>query len=157
MPKTKPAKALSTSNTETRKRRREWFLVILIIGVRENTNVTRTSMYADHMTSLNEHSRDVYRDSELTAIVEYWVANDASSLDIIEFKRLDLMIQYLFRVYETAYLAHDAGIYGEDEWERMQRNACVQFNRARMQDERILNTLEVILTNRFFLFLSESC
>lgn len=130
-------------------------LAILIYSIRENTNLTRVSIYADHMASFNEQTRDVYRDPSLIPIIESWLAEDVSSLEFTDRKRLEYTIQYMFRTYETAYLAFDAGFYGEVEWERMERQACWQFDRATAAG--FLEMLQQITTVPFYQHLSAAC
>ena len=130
-------------------------LVVLIYDVRENTSITRIVMYADLIESFNEGSRIVSQDPEGLALIEAWISEDVLSLELIDRKRLEQMVQPLFRNYEIAFLAHDAGFYGEAEWERMQRQACMHFNRA--ESANFMEMVEAILTRPFFQFLSSTC
>ena len=123
-------------------------LVILIIGIRENTNITRMSMYADQMAVFNDLTRDAYRDEQLTAILDAFLMEDLSTLELMDIKRLENAVWYVFRNYESAYIAHEAGYYGEDEWERMERHACLNFERAITANFEA--SLENLLTRSFF-------
>ena len=130
-------------------------LVFLIRGVQENSNITRAAMYADHISSFNEQSRDFYSDPDLARIFAAWLAEDVSSLDESDIQRLDQVAAYIFRTYETAFLAHEAGIYGEQEWERMERASCANYDRAKAAG--FIPVLEALMTQLFLDFLRDNC
>ena len=81
-------------------------LVILIIGIRENTKITRMSMYADQMAVSNDLTRDAYQDEQSTAILDAFLMEDLSTLELMDIKRLENAMWYVFRNYESAYIAH---------------------------------------------------
>ena len=130
-------------------------LIFLIRGVNENSEITRAAMYANHVGAFNEQSRDFYSDPELARIFSAWLAEDVSSLDESDMQRLDQIAAYIFRTYETAFLAYEAGIYGEVEWERMERASCANYGRAKAAGFTPL--LEALMTRPFLEFLNDNC
>lgn len=130
-------------------------LIFLILGIRENSEITRASMYAEHLRSFDQLSSDIYRDPELTRIYEAWLVADLSNLDPLDLQRLEQMQINMFRTYERAYLAQTAGFYGADESERMQRLTCINYVRAIVTGTSEL--LDVLMTNGFRNHMSTTC
>jgi hypothetical protein len=130
-------------------------LVFLIRGIDENTELTRAALYASHINAFNEQSRDAYSDPEVARIFRAWLVEDFSSLSESDNARLEQMVAYFFRSYEGAFLAHQSGLYGEFEWERMERSTCDNYGRAIAGGFAYL--LDALMTRPFLDFMEHNC
>lgn len=105
-------------------------LAFLISGIRENTAITRAEMYSSHLESFNEMGRDIYRDAELTRLHDAWLSGDIASLNAQDIRRLARIVVNSFRTYEMAFYSQRYGLYGPDEWGRMERLICLNYQRG---------------------------
>jgi len=108
-------------------------LLLLFLGIRENTEITRASVYSDVVGELNETNRDIYRDPELTRLWGRYVSveDDLADLSVEEQFRLQQMVRALFRTYDSAFIAVQGGIIGSAEWQRFEGPICLLGGRAR--------------------------
>ena len=130
-------------------------LIILILGVRQNTESVRASAYADNSNSLNQFQTQVLTDPDALRVWNAFVSQDMENLDELDRQRRTLMVLTLFRVYENAYLFERRGFLGNDEWERFERNICFWFERVKPTQS--LVALRDTMTTGFFDYVSESC
>jgi len=79
-------------------------LIFLILGIRDNTDITRVSVYTDLVESISEWERDIYRDPELARLSGAFFGGQTSSLNELDQRRLRNMVQNLFRTYERAFV-----------------------------------------------------
>ena len=93
-------------------------LIFLIAGIRENTDITRASVYSSLIDSVNELERDFIRDPML---FELWRAHANERIDVLrqlderESDRLSSMLIALFRIYEKAYYSRDRNLIDDAE------------------------------------------
>ena len=87
-------------------------LIILIIGVRDNTEVLRASAYADLMQSLNAIQTEMARDSELGSAYLGFIRDDTEGLSESQSNKLNYSLLNLFRTYESAYVSNRSGLMG---------------------------------------------
>lgn len=104
-------------------------LVFLIIGINNNTNVTRAAVYGSSVASLNQMGRVVMGDPDLLRIFEIFVNRDTewSELDEMDQVRMVLMLADVFRTYDQAYFNNKYGVLGAAEWERFERQICNNY------------------------------
>ena len=105
-------------------------LIFLILGIYENTAVTRVSVYGDLIGSVNDMERDLYRDPELSHLATAWLNTDVEALSASDTGRLRLIVHVLFRNYEKAYFFEQEEVIDEAEWSRFGRNICINYARA---------------------------
>lgn len=110
-------------------------LIFLIVGIRENTAVTRSTAFDRSMDSLNQFRMEIAKDPELTRL---WVNQrevmrppepDEPQIPTVEQYRLILLAGTLWTMYEKSYFAHQYGLIGDNEWFRFERQIC-----SRMED-----------------------
>ena len=130
-------------------------LVFLIRGIDENTEIARAAMYASQINAFNEQARDAYSDPEVARIFRAWLEEDFSSLSESDKARLEQMVAYFFRNYEGAFLAHQSGLYGEFEWQRMAKNTCDNYGRAVTGG--FVYLLDALMTRPFLDFMEHNC
>ena len=131
-------------------------LVVLIIGVRENTDAIRASTYAQSLNSLNQWRDSI---SESREVAGYWTAfrsGDVDEFDDVDFTRLAQFIITLFTIYEHSYFSWQRDLIGDSEWERFEANICLQHGRIVVLPQ-LLAAYEGALTEEFREFVSDSC
>jgi len=105
-------------------------LVILIIGIRENTDMTRALAYDRVIEGLNSVRGYVVQDPELADIYVAYSEGDISNLTAGERQRLFLLVNMIFGNYEKSYFAYRYGVMGPSEWSRYEVQICVQLHRV---------------------------
>ena len=105
-------------------------LIFLIVGIRENTSITRASIYSGLVDSLIEWERAYLHDPVIWRISQGFFDGDITEFDESDRTRLLVFTQNLFRIYEKAFLSSKYEIIGDDEWVRFERNICLNHKRA---------------------------
>jgi hypothetical protein len=105
-------------------------LVFLVVGIQENTEITRASVYSDLLDSINEIDRLTYSDPELFELNEAFDRADYSELTETQRSRIRAMIVVRARAYEKAYFSRQYEVLGEAEWERIEGALCYMQRRA---------------------------
>ena len=133
-------------------------LVVLILGVRENTDVTRASVYANTIDSINELESNVLSDPELSRLWRAFITirRDVDQITESDADRIVIMITILFRNYEKAYYTRQYGLLGEAEWARFERAICMNFERMQVLG-RGFGGLEASVTDDFHAYILDTC
>lgn len=108
-------------------------LIFLIVGIRENTAITKASAFDRSMESVNQFRMEVAKDRELTKIWQ----NQRALLTVpdgeqlqgssgigIDQTRAIMMTGTLWGIYEKSYYAHQYGLIGKNEWARFELQMC---------------------------------
>lgn len=127
-------------------------LVVLVIGVRDNTNVTRAAVYENLMSDLNQFNLAMVNDPELSLL---W-AGDRSTADkdAEAASRLVLLNRVIYRIYESAYFSFENGSLGLAQWQRFGATICQTRRRA---DAELWSGTASVLTDEFLSYIEESC
>ena len=128
-------------------------LVFLILGIQENTDVTRFSVYANLLDEINENDRIKLANPEVGAAWEAYANETTNELSAEDLSRVRLQAVLVFRSYEKAFFARKYEVIGEAEWSRFQRLAC--FHDARVRSAGI--SVEPILTSEFMDYIRSEC
>lgn len=128
-------------------------LIVLIVEVRDNTEVLRVSAYNDNLDSLNEFGAMVSRDADSARIWRALISEETVDLDEIDRRRLTDWLFILFRNYEKAYFSEQSGLIGREEWSRFNTNICNFFELS--QSAGIDFTIP--LTQEFSGYVADSC
>ena len=128
-------------------------LVFLVLGIRENTQVTRASMYSDLMDGLNEYSMAIADNPDLSRIWLAFMSFETEDLDPSDFPRLTNIVQTMFRNWESAWYSRRYGVMGEEEWARVERLLCPGWERSQSADV----GLRSFLTEPFFHYIETNC
>ena len=129
-------------------------MLFLILGIRENTEVTRAVAYDRNIDSINEQALLLAQDEELAGIFQAYAEGRLDELDSAESYRLQLVVQTLYRIYEKAYFADQYGTLGVSEWSRFDRQICRQFDRA---NTALWDQVQSVLTEEFASYIVEGC
>ena len=103
-------------------------LVFLVLGVRQNTDITRSSAYERSMAGLNEWRLALASDPELARLFATYQKREPGNLRSTDF-RLQLILNTIWGVYENSYYAHQRRILGDSEWSRFETQICVGYDR----------------------------
>ena len=129
---------------------------MLVLGIRENTLVTRAATYDRNIDALNATRTENFRDYE---VARRWLAfqnGDVSELDEVEKIQLEFQISVVFQLYEKAYFNHRYGILDDSQWTRYDRQICVQWERVQPFPDYERN-LRSVLTDEFFEYVESIC
>ena len=107
-------------------------LVFLVVGVRQNTEITRSAAYDRSMVGLNEWRMAIATDPELASLFDTYLQKDPASQGSTD-NRLSLMLNVLWGVYENAYYAHDRRILDDAEWSRFETQICISYERETLR------------------------
>ena len=105
-------------------------LVILILEVRANTDLSRATAYQAVTRDFDEYRAMVLTNPELLDILTQVFEEDKWPEENADPKvgaRIRLMVASQFSASERAYVAYRAGIIGEQEWIRISRAMCAEF------------------------------
>jgi hypothetical protein len=131
-------------------------LVFLIIGIRENTAVTRASMYERSADRLIELRNQALNDPEIARLWQAYLDRRPEGIDGVDAVRLRQYVLNQFQTYEQAYFARQYGVLGDAEWRRFERQVCTAYPRVNAFPD-ILETVSLLMTDEFMAFMESSC
>ena len=101
-------------------------LIFLIVGIRENTEITRVTAFDRNMEAVNQWRMELAKDPELARI---WRSReDLAALSENDHLRLVMLHGSLWGIYEKSYYAREYGLLGQAEWSRFETQMCRQIN-----------------------------
>lgn len=131
-------------------------LIFLILGVRENTEITRASAYDRNMDSLNSVRALLVSEPTMAENFQVVDRGEWKSLPADEQLRVRVLLEMFFAVYEKAYFAKKYGQIGESEWTRFQRQICI-FDSRIARNDGLTEWMQIVVTAEFFDYIRESC
>jgi len=99
-------------------------LVVLILEVRSNTDLSRLTAYQTVTKDFDEWRREVSGDPEKLELFVRYTQGLYPDPESPEYTKLYMIVLNAWSGQERAYFAYQAGILGEDEWERIHRAEC---------------------------------
>jgi hypothetical protein len=105
-------------------------LIVLIAGIRDNTEVVRASMYSDLADQINEGSRMLVVNDQLFGLYLAGITGRTDNLNPAQKERLFLAIQQALQIVDTAYTMFSYGLLSENEWSRFQGDLCFGYDIA---------------------------
>ena len=127
-------------------------LVVLVVGVNDNTNVTRAAVYEDLMADLNQFNLAMVNDQALAAL---WLGDDDfADLDEAKASRLVLLNRVIFRIYEAAFFSYQNGSLADAQWSRFRETIC---NTKDRRDQDLWLATSTILTAEFQSYIADTC
>jgi len=105
-------------------------LIVLIIGVRENSDLVRAAAYSDNLQSINNVTAVVLSDPDAVRAFTALISGNIAGLDDEDRMRVLLIVLSMFRSYESAFFNERYGLLGEQEWERFGTNICIFLDRG---------------------------
>ena len=131
-------------------------LIVLVVGIRENTEVTRASAYEDSINSMNDFRTRIIDDREIAGLWSANQAGDLEGLDQPDQSRVGQLILMLFGIYEKSFYSQQYGVIGLSEWSRFEYQICRQYARVASSPFLVQN-LEVAMTQEFLAYIYSSC
>jgi hypothetical protein len=131
-------------------------LVFLVIGIRENTAVTRASMYERSVDRLIDLRNQTLNDPDIARLFQAFLDGRSDAVDGIDLIRLRQLVLNQAQVYEQAYFARQYGVLGDAEWRRFERQICAAYPRARRFPD-IFAAMSVVMTEEFMTFMETHC
>lgn len=133
-------------------------LIVLIFEIRESTELARIAAYDAASRDFDESRRFALTNPDL---LELSVALRNGELPNIETEpqeglRAVLFLLTSFSETERAYLAYQAGIFGEDEWARVHRSECIRWGQLRQAAD-YYSRVSFRLTDRYVDHLNSTC
>ena len=134
-------------------------LVFLVVEVRQNTEVTRAAAYDRSVDALNAWRLTIAGDPDLSARWQAYVTNDLEAHPDLADIRLQLLLNTIWAIYESAYYANQYGLLGASEWERHRVLTCVRYrtDRPRWTEPFVGQSLRDILTPEFVSYVESAC
>ncbi len=128
-------------------------LIFLVIGIRENTEITRAAAFDRNVSSVNEILVPVILDEEFSPLFQSYIEGRVQELSSSDWFRVAEIIRSLFRSYESAYHANQYGDIGETEWTRVLAQLC--FHRELLGPK--WQEIPMVLTEEFASFVETRC
>jgi hypothetical protein len=132
-------------------------LVVLIAEVRTNTELSRVAAY-DAVTRDFDDSRTLsLTDPEILELFHQFTQGSlpARQDDSRDALRAGIFVLNVFSGYERAYLSHEAGIFGEAEWSRVERAACQDW--GYLEKSGYVSFVSFRLTDEYVEHLNATC
>jgi len=130
-------------------------LTILIVGVRENTEITRTAMYGNITDQFNAFETELLLNPELRPIYFRYLNSEAESFGPHDEESVAMIVAVLFRTLDRAFAAKEKGQIGDEEWVRLERSICTNYKRAESFDQ--LPTVRFLTTDSFWEYAVVRC
>ena len=131
-------------------------LVFLILGIRENTAMTRVSVYSDLMDSVVRLESLRVEDENLERVLGTFYNETTDTLNDSERGTVTAYVATLFRNYERAYFSREYDVIGDVEWGRFERLICANSRRAKLIGLDLSQQGE-FLTSAFREYIGASC
>jgi len=131
-------------------------LVVLVIGIQENTDAVRAATYAQSINSLNEWRASIYESREVASYWEAFRSGEMDELDNLDIVRLAQFVNNLFTIYEHSYFSWKRGLIGDSEWGRFEANICLQYSRVTRVPQLVV-VYEGSLNEEFREFVARLC
>ena len=131
-------------------------LAVLIVGIRENTAITRVSVYGDLMEAINEIDRLAIADPELDRVISTFFEGSTETLTESERRTVQTYLGTVFKNYERAYFSREYDVIGDAEWERFERLICANSRRGKQIGADFVRDGE-FLTAAFREYVAASC
>jgi len=130
-------------------------LIFLILSIRENTAITRASMFDRTLDSVNQWRMDIAdNDSLLKSFSLRAPTLDATELSQVDRLRLQFIVNAMWGIYEKAFYSREYGVIGDDEWGRFETQICLQYE---AEVPAFRDAFGTFLTPRFVKYVQGRC
>ena len=133
-------------------------LAFLAIQMRSNTEAIRAQTFQELQSQLNEWRNFGTIQPEFIEATEKYQTRGWEALTSVESLRVWSRSVTIWAIYESAYIANERGVLGEDEWGRFERSICRRFNnRDRDWDPPDSRNMKNLLTPKFVSYAESAC
>lgn len=130
-------------------------LVLLIVSLRENTDVTRAAMYQQSTDSLIDFRRDVMNDPKLAELYNAFLNDQVESVEGVDRVRLTQLVLNIFQISENAFFTRRYGLLGNAEWSRFEQSICDYYALSRSAG--LAGSVQRVMTRDFMGYITQSC
>jgi len=130
-------------------------LVLLMLGIRDNTEVTRASMFQRSTDRIIEWRRDVMIHAELAELFQAYLEGRAAEFAGTDQTRLVQLVLNQYQIYEQAYIAERSGLLGSEEWRRFETQTC-SFYPLVLAVPILAETIPMAMTSGFIEYIETS-
>jgi hypothetical protein len=131
-------------------------LILLISGIKENTAITRATMFDTTMRGLAEFRTLIISDPEVARLWDAFRSGQADALSGPDRTRIRQLLILTYEAQQRAYYARKYGVLGESEWNRFENQICGQYPRVKAS-QNITGGLRAVLTPEFWGYMQETC
>ena len=132
-------------------------LLILVIELKTNSELTRTIAFQQEIGNLNEWRRNIASDPNQARIfTSYTRGEELPDNGTEDYFILQLIVTDQYTNYESAYLSRKSGILGDSEWQRVMRSACAAY-RGTLRHEGFWDMVSFRITDEFANYIELSC
>ena len=103
-------------------------LVFLLVGIRENTEITRAAAYDRNIDSVNEVRGWIANNPDLATLYRAFLNDETAEIEEPRIIQLNLLMNSIFGIFEKAYFAFQYGHIGQSEWSRFDKQICIQYS-----------------------------
>jgi hypothetical protein len=132
-------------------------LVFLVIGVRDNTNVTQAGAYQDLLAELNQFNFVLMRDSDLATLWLHRLDHRLHEMDPADANRLVFMNRAAYRVLDAAYFSFRNGSLGPEQWDRFRQSICNLHRTESPNFSELWSETKVLVSPEFVSYLEGAC
>jgi len=133
-------------------------LLVLVIQVRDNTEVTRTASFDAMTQSNNDWRSDLLNNPELFEL--YYNFREGviptRKEDGIKNVKLVMLLINLFTNHNRAYIAYQNRL-DSDEWDRIRRGLCSDRASLRRANDELRDRIFALLTTEFVAYMENNC
>ena len=104
-------------------------LLLLVLGINKNTEVTQAAMFAGLVEDLNTVYYTVLPDPELRRIWSQYVRGTPSALSEEDLNTLIPIVVSRANLLDSALTMHNSGLIAVNEWERIELLICREHGR----------------------------
>lgn len=129
-------------------------LVFLVVGIRDNSNTTRSAVYEALVTDLNDFNLAILNNPDLYSLWSNRFELEIGNLGDEEFDRLRLMNRVVFRILDAAYWSFRSGTLSAAQWERFRNSVCTGVSRI---DPTLWEQTAIVMSDDFVSYAEETC
>lgn len=134
-------------------------LLVLVIQVGDNTEVTRTASFDAMTQSNNDWRSDLLNNPELFELYHNYKNGVIPSAeeDGIKHVKLLVLLVNLFTNHNRAYIAYQNRL-DSDEWDRVRRGLCSdRVDLRRANNDELRDRIFALLTTEFVAYMETNC
>ena len=131
-------------------------LIFLILGIKENTEVTRASMYLRSTDNIIEWRNLMISDPEVAQLFKAFSVGDYEGISEVNAYRQSQLVLNVFQIYEQAYFAEQYGFMGRAEWRRFEVQICYFYDKIQASPS-LFSRVNGVMTEEFSNFMGDLC
>lgn len=131
-------------------------LIFLVLGIKENTEVTRASMYLRSTDKIIEWRNLMISDAEVAQLFKAFSDGNYEGMSGVNAYRQGQIVLNLYQIYEQAYFAEQYGFMGRAEWRRFEVQICYFYDNIQ-ESPSLFTRVNGVMTKEFSNFMQDLC